>query len=436
MKTALYSLILFALLGCARNIGQNSTQVSGQAGSRLDQYLNALTGLGQFNGVVLARSQGNLVLHKAYNMQEDAPATLRVVLGSQFDLRSVSKLLAGISMLRLESEGKIRLDAPLSAYLPDFPRGSEIRVSHLLEHRSGLPRDFATDSVLSLGPEQIYDLVRKEPLEFQPGKETRYSNVGYQLIYYLIGKVSGTSYRGYLQKEFFGPLKMKGAGSNFNPEQQLPPGYAYGHYRDAAEGLVSIPGFLPDEARMGNLHATASDMDIFLQALEKMEVQSFLEDGQLAHAGGTRGKRAYVFRDFNTGTSFVFLANYDGLPFERMVKDLRNILEGETVALPRAVHRKAIRLDPARLARYQGRYDFVDAGHLILDIRLERDTLWVYQKGKNNGPIIPESERVFFGDPTSEESLEFQEASDGAYTLWMDFQGVRWKGLPLDVSGE
>ena len=71
---------------------------------------------------------------------------------------------------------------------------------------------------------------------------------------------------------------------------------------------------------------------------------------------------------------------------------------------------------------------FVEAGHLVLTLRLENDSLRVYQKGQYNGVIYPESDRVFFGDPHSKESLEFEPDGAGGYYILMDFQGVQWKG--------
>ncbi len=407
-------------------------------GLNLDGYFTSLTQLGRFNGVVLIRDREELLLHKAYNMGADSTMdpdltpTLPVTLHSQFDLRSIAKLFAKVAVLEMEREGLLGLEDPISKYIPDFPRGDEITITHLMDHRSGLPRELDEPNTLELTAEEIVDLAKLAPLEFEPGKDQRYSNVGFQLLYYLIGKVSGQPFREVLKERYFDPLQMKGTGSNFMPELRIPDHYAYGHFQNNADRLVAITGFLKDETQMGNFHSTAGDMDRYLNSLDSVSVSSLLKEGSLGHAGGTKGKRAYVFRDFTKGYSIVFLSNYDGIPFERLVADLEAIVEGRPVEMPGKVNRSAIVLDPGVLRRYVGTYDFVDAGHLVIDIRLERDTLWVYQEGENNGPLFPESETVFFGDPTSEESFEFVRDSNGLYYSLMDFQGVRWTGIPLD----
>lgn len=404
-------------------------------GERLDTYFTKLTELEQFNGEVLIRKGGQLLLWRVYNMQSDTASSLYIQTGDRFDLRSVSKLLAQTTIIQLEQAGKLRRSDPIAAYLPNFPRGDEISIQHLMDHQSGLPREF-TDSnrlLVELRPEQILLLAEQEALEFEPGTDTRYSNVGYQVLYYLIGRVSESSFLEVLHSNIFKPLGMHDTGSNFDPQRDLTSQYAGGHYRDDTDQIRQVEGFLPDESRMGNLHSTARDMDRYLQSLNPEKLEALIKEGRISHAGGTRGKRAYVLRDFKNDYSIVFLANFDGIPFEKTVAGLQGILEGGQVEMPRAVNRSSVAVAPELLMKYTGTYDFIDAGHLILEIRLENDSLRVYQKGENNGVLYPESDSVFFGDPTSEESLVFLQDSTERYYILMDFMGAKWKGVPMSA---
>jgi len=69
-----------------------------------DTYFTKLTELGEFNGVVFLKKDNEIVLKKAYNMQSDTISTLHVEEESQFDLRSIAKLFAKLSILQLETE--------------------------------------------------------------------------------------------------------------------------------------------------------------------------------------------------------------------------------------------------------------------------------------------------------------------------------------------
>ncbi|WP_106793064.1 serine hydrolase [Aquimarina sp. Aq78] len=398
-----------------------------------DTYLTKLTELKKFNGVVLLKKGKKTVLRKAYNISSDTLSKLYVNVESQFDLRSVSKLFAKVSVLQLESEDKISRRDTIGKYLPDFPNGGRITIQHLMDNSSGLPREFDTtiSNTLELSPDEIVALASKEKLEFEPGSEERYSNIGFQLLYYIIGRINKSSYSLFLKENFFKPLKMKSSGGNFDADLRHLKNYAYGHYVDDEKNIKRIDSFLQDEVRMGNLHSSVDDLAQFLSILSKEDHASLIHDHSISHAGGTKGKRAYIHRNLSQEYSIVFLTNYDEIPFEQLVSDLRSLLEGEGVKMPKAILRKSINLSSLVLKKYEGTYDFVDAGHLLITLKVERDSLFLYQKGQNNGVLYPESEHVFFGDKTSEESIKFVKNESGDYYILMDFQGVQWEGVKV-----
>jgi len=433
----IWLLLVLLSTSCWQKKDQEVTRLEGKdlhsVATVADTYLQKLTSLEQFNGVVLLKKEGEVLLEKAYNMIPDTSSTLYVTTDSQFDLRSVAKLFARVAVLQLEKDGKLSFEDSVGTYLPGFPRGGEITIRHLTDHSSGLPRELndSIQTTLSLSPDEVVALAALEPLEFEPGAREQYSNVGFQLLYYIIGKVAGDTFSGYLKKTVFEPLGMKASGSNFHPDPDHLTRYAYGHYRDRDNNLRTEKTFPPDDMKMGNLHSTVEDLDRFLTSLDPQVYKSLIHDGRISHAGGTRGKRAYVERNFAEDYTIIFLTNYDAIPFERLVADLQKILMGHSVTMPERLQRQAVQVAPEILKQYEGTYDFVEAGHLLLTIKLERDSLWVYQKGQNNGVLLPESETVFFGDPTSRESLQFVPDGSGGFYVLMDFQGVQWKGVEV-----
>ena len=76
---------------------------------KADLYLKKLTDLKKFNGVVLLKKGNEVLLERAYNLTSDSLSSLYVTKSSQFDLRSVAKLFAKISLVKLVEEGKIDL---------------------------------------------------------------------------------------------------------------------------------------------------------------------------------------------------------------------------------------------------------------------------------------------------------------------------------------
>jgi hypothetical protein len=398
-----------------------------------DEYLIKLTELEQFNGVVLLESEGQTVLYKAYNFESDTASTLFVKEESCFDLRSVAKLFAKVAIIQLEDQEMLDRNDTIGTFFPGFPNGGNITLQHLLDHESGLPREFGRDTTINLSEAEIVDLASKAELEFYPGTESRYSNVGFQLVYATIGRAAGTSFSEFLRSAIFGPLAMENTGSNF--AGALPDCYAFGHYRNAEDSIIRVNGFLPDEVQMGNLHSTVSDLALFLRSLDPEKYAELISEGEIQHAGGTRGKRAFVLRNYLQDYRNIFLATYDEIPFENLVADLKAMMEGKPVEMPTKVSRNSIHLDPSILEAFTGRYDLVDAGHILLEIRLKNDSLHVYQKGQDKDILYPETERIFFADPGSKESIEFIPNEEGTYDMLIDFQGVQWKGLRMEDSG-
>ena len=75
-----------------------------------DEYMSKLTVLEQFNGVVLLKKNDQIVLKKAYNMGDDQTSKLYVQEESQFDIRSIAKLFAKVSVVDLEQKGDQELN--------------------------------------------------------------------------------------------------------------------------------------------------------------------------------------------------------------------------------------------------------------------------------------------------------------------------------------
>ncbi|MDX1463501.1 MAG: serine hydrolase domain-containing protein [Marinirhabdus sp.] len=429
-------LLAFLFLGCnttqEKQIAQSENPEAHMA-ELADVYFSKLTGLEDFNGVVLLKKNDEIILNKAYTMSSDTTSTLFITKNSQFDLRSLAKLFAKISIIDLEAEGKLLREDTLSKYLPDFPNAKTITIEQLMSNTSGLPRTFEESDrpYIELGREDVLELAATSKLEFEPGTEERYSNVGFQLIYYTIGEATGTSFESYINQHCFEPLGMRNTGSHFFTGKDRKTQYAFGHYRSNDKTIVCECVLPSDDMQMGNLFSTAHDMNKFMSQLDKQTYADLIHDGSISHAGGTRGKRAYVERNFDDDYSIIFLANYDDIPFEKIVADMQRIVKGDSIVLPKAVLRKSTEIPSEVLKQYEGTYDLIDAGHIILTIKFENDSLYVYQKGKNNGVIYPESERVFFGDKTSEESIEFIKNDNGQFDMLIDFQGVQWKGTRL-----
>jgi D-alanyl-D-alanine carboxypeptidase len=164
---------------------------------------------------------------------------------------SIGKTLVAAVTLRLEHEGLLSLDDPVSRWLGNEPyfkrlpnaRGMTIR--HLLSHTSGLPdhvhsEAFAKALAAMVGtdrhftPKQLLGFVLDEPPLFEPGAKFAYSDTSYIVLGLVLEKAAKRSYYELAEQYFVRPLGL--ALTTPSTERALP-------------GLV--PGYLAEDNPLG-----------------------------------------------------------------------------------------------------------------------------------------------------------------------------------------
>ena len=175
-----------------------------------------------FPGAVLLVARNGVIAHfKAYGKMGYGKWDRPVPLNAIYDLASLTKVIATTTaaMLMVQS-GQLDLDAAVQGYLPEFVGENKDRVTvrHLLTHSSGLP-PFKRYFLENLQPGEIIDRILKEPLEYEPGTQTRYSDLGMILLGKIIEKLSGQPLDRFCHDRIFEPLGM--TETFFNPPAPL-----------------------------------------------------------------------------------------------------------------------------------------------------------------------------------------------------------------------
>jgi CubicO group peptidase (beta-lactamase class C family) len=172
-----------------------------------------------------------------------APATTR----SLFRIASMSKSVTAMAILQLRDAGELRLDDPISMYLPEAADlrnltvdAPEITIRHLLTHSSGLPEDNPWgDRQLADSDEELMALI-EAGVSFSnvAGVEFEYSNLGFALLGQIVQAVSGEAFRDYTRTHIFEPLGM--SETVWEYETASPDHLALG-YDWVDEAWVNIP---------------------------------------------------------------------------------------------------------------------------------------------------------------------------------------------------
>ena len=228
-------------------------------------YPGASVVVGRRGAAVLEKGFGRL----SWSSSSAAVSAERTI----YDLASLTKVVGTTSALMvLYDQGKLGLDDPVQKYIPTFTGGAKDRVTirMLLEHRSGLPagRDLWR---LAHSPAEARDLVISTPLVCDPDRCYEYSDLGADMLGFIVEAVSGERMDQFLAKNVFEPLHMDDTGflpadsvrSRVAPTEVAPPrGYPLkGEVHD--ENAFALGGV----AGHAGLFSTAYDLAIFAQMM-------------------------------------------------------------------------------------------------------------------------------------------------------------------------
>ena len=241
----------------------------------IDRVLQRGLDAGGYPGAaVVVGRKGATVWQKGYGhlgWTSDSPAV--VPDQTIYDLASLTKVIGTTTAaMILYDEGKLVLDEKVTRYLPAFSGGLKdlITVRELLEHRSGLPagRELWRHAH---SPEEARQLVLDTPLEYRPDHGQVYSDLGADILGWVVEAVAGMPLDRFLADRVFTPLGMTDTG--FRPSDSLvyriaptevspPRGYPIrGEVHD--ENAFALGGV----AGHAGLFSTASDLAVFAQMM-------------------------------------------------------------------------------------------------------------------------------------------------------------------------
>jgi uncharacterized protein YbbC (DUF1343 family)/CubicO group peptidase (beta-lactamase class C family) len=255
----------------ASSTGNAAVITRGAEFSNIDAIMNAAIARGTIpGGVVLVGHNGKVVYRKAYGMRSLEPGREAMTVDTIFDLASLTKCIAtATSVMKLVQEGKVRLNDPVAAYLPEFAKNgkSDITVRELLTHFSGLTEDLDLKTAWK-GRDAAYQMVMYQKPVIPPGSRFLYSDINFETLGFLVEKVSGMSLDEYAAKNIFAPLEMN--DTRFLPPAAWIPRIAPTEYDESHHMLRGIVHD-PTARRMGGVagHAgvfsTADDLAKYAQ---------------------------------------------------------------------------------------------------------------------------------------------------------------------------
>jgi CubicO group peptidase (beta-lactamase class C family) len=390
-----------------------------------------------FNGNVLIAEKGHAIYSHSFGFA-NVEDSLKNSEATRFHLASVSKIFTSTAILQLKEAGKLKLDAPVVEYLPDFPIPA-ITIRHLLSHTSGLP-DFqvfeaphAADTSKIFSNADIIPALKgwKQPLP-APGERWSYSNTGYAVLSLVIEKLSGMHYQDYLQQHIF---KRSGMTNTYIqtalipvPDASRATWYDFHYYApgelirvDAIKSNRIATVILGGIIGPGNIVSTTGDLLRFDEALYAGKLlkpatlaEAFtptrLNNGEQATTGNSYyGLGWMILRDTSMGKIVWHSGGAAGI----VTVFMRNITRHQLVILLDNVTHRNVHGDGVR-AMYM----------------LNHKTLKMDKKSLAAGYV-----QVLFKKGVDAAMTKFNQLKDDTAHFYMDERELNWYGLELLWNG-
>src|SRR5437763_5003020 len=240
---------------------------SAQSGQQIEKVLRDAVDQHKLPGVVAIVWRGDKMIYQGAVGKQDSARNIPLTMDSIFHIASMTKPVTSVAVMQLVESGRVKLDEPVSTYLPELsqlqvleefdattgkaalrPAKTMPTVRQMLSHTSGFAYEFfdqklqkyaATGAVPSTFKGD--DGYLKAPLMFDPGSRWEYG-ISTDWLGKLVEKISGQSLEDYFHQHIFVPLGMTDTFFNVPAEKQARVAALYQRQSDGS--VQQAPGNL------------------------------------------------------------------------------------------------------------------------------------------------------------------------------------------------
>jgi CubicO group peptidase (beta-lactamase class C family) len=286
MKTTSHYLsIATALaLGSVLLVRAASAPIPASGKTALSRYLASAVQRGDVPGIVALVVDRDGVLYQGAAGKQDVARRVDMTPSTIFRIASMTKPVTSVAAMMLVEAGMLKLDDPVSKYLPEFERPKVLTtfdaasgkyetrdakrpmtIRHLMTHTSGLGYSWSSPVVSRL-TNNDRSKETQVPLLADPGEKWTYS-ASTRVLGQVVEKVSGQPLDVHLRQRIFAPLNMRDTAYAVSADKL--PRVVTIHQRQNGK-LTEQPNAPKQESPVsgeGGLYSTAADYGIFLRML-------------------------------------------------------------------------------------------------------------------------------------------------------------------------
>ncbi len=402
---------------------------------RVDQLMSPWSGKTTPGASIGVVKDGKLVFAKGYglaDLETGLPNTPQTI----FHMASVSKQFTAMAILMLADQGKLALDDSIQQYLPEMPSfGKTITIRQLLHHTSGL-RDQWDLWVLAGGrmddvitQDDLYRLVtRQRELNFAPGSEYLYSNTGFMLLAKIVERVTGSTFRSWMQQHVFNLLGMTHT-QIYDDHQRIVLGRAYSFLADSGGFHKTVLNYANSGAT--SLFSTVDDLALWLgnfwnprvggdNVLRMLLQRGVLTSGDtipyacgisvyrmrgqqlLAHGGSDAGYQTQLMCLPGIRGGVIVLSNLASFNPRQMADELINLYFADRLEKEKPPAASPIKtppeiaLSPSVFSVYEGRFYMQETPNAILNFTTDGGRFYGQVAGQQRYELHASTDTTFF----------------------------------------
>jgi len=256
MKKYIILFIAFLLYGITIE-SQNQLKLTAELDDTLNKYYNNK----KFNGTVLVAKKGDILYQGAFGYA-NIDKNIKNSIETKFLIGSATKSFTAIAIMQVKEKGLVNLHTPIKKYIPELnDELGELTLHFLMKNSSGLPVHLSRITELQyrdISSEELIELYNTTKLAFEPGSKYDYSNLNYQLCAIVLERVTGMSYKNYIEKYIFEPLKMNDSG--IERTREIATDKALGYELKENEFVKADDNYMSFAKGGGDIYSTALDV--------------------------------------------------------------------------------------------------------------------------------------------------------------------------------
>lgn len=298
---------------------------------QIDSLMQRSNQIGVFNGNILISKNNKIIYNTSFGFTDETK-TNKLTTEYRFNIGSITKEFSAVALMQLQEQGKLLLDDKVSKFIPELPKwANEVAIRDLLRYTSGIPN--VNWKKIKNDKDLFNDLKLIDTLDFKPGTKYDYNNNNLFLRQFIVERITGMSFKSYVEKFIFKRCKMNSAVMTpFENEKNIAKGFNNNLVQDKTDLPITGGTYLTTIDLLKWANSLHTEKIVNKKSLFEIGQQFNLEETQSAlgqakyknrnliehlHDGRAGNYEAILISDITEKFTIILLDNnYNGKVFE------------------------------------------------------------------------------------------------------------------------